>query len=312
MIGDAGGLSGGRDGDRRRAPGAVGVLLLLAATAVLSALLGRFLFYPLLTNERVDEDVEDNSDVTFQFSDLISSSPGDGKRTHTIFVGPASEPGAMDRIDRPKHGGDGPVVGPAFAPWDQTFPLTGMGLGLDFRAPPGWLCQDIASKEASARGVTTNYCAHLPELGPGGPYSDSLGDQSNYVKQVLGRPLLGPGPVRGFVVVSPCRDGGCDPDDGETLDPRTTFDAGFRSGPTISEKDYSGPVKRPDATTAFVEQTGDSEMDGQPRYLISMVHLYRPQGEGGSRARVLVTLAGPPEAREEMQKVVNDVREATP
>ena len=126
---------------------------------------------------------------------------------------------------------------------------------------------------------------------------DQAGDQPGDKKLVCG---LYPGePYPGGVVtVRPCEEQPCDIEQ-ERREARQR------------EKNDGIPasVKRPDPKTAYIEWT--ETRDGKKLYIVGVSHFWGHDGSDQPNAKVIATFSGPVGRKEELQKIVNDVWDAT-
>ncbi len=179
--------------------------------------------------------------------------------------------------------GAGAVVGPAVAPWDRTYPAsrTNTGLAFDFRVPrtPMMWC-NITEPES------------VSDMEWPGEISWSCGEGNAY------------GDVSGIVTVSPCQERLCDLGLW-----RRTLESGELIDDTARAQGVEA-VERPDPTTAYYEYTDPDEKDGRPRYRLLMFALWdRGDETGAPDADVTAIFSGPPERRDEVRKIVNDIHE---
>lgn len=126
---------------------------------------------------------------------------------------------------------------------------------------------------------------------------DQAGDRPGDMKLVCG---LYPGePYPGGVVtVRPCEEQPCDVEQDRREAKQRERDDGIPAS-----------VKRPDPETAYIEWT--ETRDGRELYFVGVSHFWGHDGGDRPNAKVIATFSGPVDRKEELQKIVNDVWDAT-
>ena len=180
--------------------------------------------------------------------------------------------GQADSIQRAKFWGEGPIVGHTFTPRDPTRAMSPEDLGFDFRVPGTWGCMKAAPDDP---GEARWICVDEDWDGPDAAIPS------------------------GTVVVRPCPRRACNLEQA-----RSETDKREAGG------EFEAPVKRPDSRTEYIQWT--EERGSGSRYFLSMRHFWHRSDGGRLDAEVIVLFSAPSDLETDVQKIVNDVREATP